>query len=189
MKTIITICLFVIYFNPISAQSNAIQTKPLRFLLGAAFEFGGDDLATVLFTDGSTQSVNAGQGGTLFAGGQLRLNKSEKLFLRGSLGIKYVTTKADNAHIRLTRIPIQISVNYIPVKKFRLAAGIVTHQAIRLNFDGIGENAKFKSVPGPIFEIGYGLIGLSYTLMTYKDEQKSSYRANCIGITFSGVFK
>lgn len=188
MKTIITICILVLYINPINGQSNVNQTKPLRFLLGAALEFGGDDLATVLFADGSTQSVRAGQGGTLFAGGQLRLNKSEKLFLRGSLGIKYVTTKADNAHIRLSRIPIQLTVNYVPVKKFRMAAGIVTHQAIRLNFDGIGENAKFKSVPGPIFEIGYGLIGLSYTLMTYKDQQNASYRANCIGITFSGVF-
>jgi hypothetical protein len=170
-----------------NAQTKRNGNKSVRLLLGAAFEFGGDDLATVYFADGSTQSINAGRGGTVFAGGQIQLHKTKKVHLRTSLGIKYVTTKATNANIRLTRIPIQVSVNYVPVKKLRIGAGLVTHQAIKLNFDGLGDNAKFRSVPGPIFEVGYGLVGLSYTLMTYKDKNSISYRANTIGITFSGV--
>jgi hypothetical protein len=170
------------------AQTKTNNQKPVRFLLGAAFEFGGDNLAEVFFTDGSVQKMNAGQGGTLFAGGQVRLTKSEKLFLRGSVGIKYLTTKADNAHIRLTRIPLQLSLNYVPVKKLRLATGIVSHQAINLKFDGLGQDAKFTSSPGLQFEAGYGLFALSYTLMTYKDSDNTAYRANAIGITISGVF-
>lgn len=170
------------------AQTKTNNQKPARFLLGAAFEFGGDNLAEVFFTDGSVQKMNAGQGGTLFAGGQVRLTKSEKLFLRGSVGIKYLTTKADNAHIRLTRIPLQLSLNYVPVKKLRLATGVVSHQAINLKFDGLGQDAKFTSSPGLQFEAGYGLFALSYTVMTYKDADKTSYRANAIGITISGVF-
>ena len=170
------------------AQTKSKNQKPLRFLLGAALEFGGDNLAEIYFTDGSTQTMNAGQGGTLFAGGQVRLTKSEKLFLRGSLGIKYLTTKADNAHIRLTRMPLQLSLNYMPAKKIRLATGIVSHQAINLKFDGLGQDAKFKSVPGLQFEAGYGAFALSYTAMTYKDAGNASYRANAIGLTVSGVF-
>lgn len=170
------------------AQTKSNNQKPVRFLLGAALEFGGDNLAEVYFTDGSTQTMNAGQGGTLFAGGQLRLTKNEKLFLRGSIGIKYLTTKADNAHIRLTRIPLALSVNYFPVKKLRLATGIVSHQAINLKFDGVGQDAKFTSVPGLQFEAGYGVFALSYTAMTYKDGSNASYRANAIGLTISGVF-
>jgi hypothetical protein len=169
------------------AQTEPRKTKPLRFLLGGALEFGGDDIAEVYFMDGSTQKMNAGQGGTVFAGGQLALNKEGNFFLRGSIGIKYLTTKADNAHIRLTRIPLQASLNYFPVKKLRLAAGMVSHQAIRINFDGLGDNAKFTSAPGPVFEIAYAGFGLSYTLLTYKGTNESSFRANAIGITFSGV--
>jgi hypothetical protein len=172
----------------INAQTTSNKQKPLRFLLGAAFEFGGDNLAEVYFTDGSVQKMNSAQGGTLFAGGQLRLNQSEKLFLRGSVGIKYLTTKADNAHIRLTRIPLQLSLNYVPAKKWRFATGIVSHQAINLNFDGLGQNAKFTSTPGLQLEAGYGLFALSYTLMTYKDANNAAYRANAIGVTISGVF-
>lgn len=170
------------------AQTKKSTNKPVRFLFGAALEFGGDDLAVVYFADGSTQKINSGQGGTVFAGGEFQLHKNRKLFLRSSIGIKYLTTKAKNAHIRLTRIPIQVSVNYVPVKKLRLGLGFVTHQAIKLKFDGLGDDAKFTSVPGPIFEIGYGLIGISYTMMTYKDKTPASYRANTIGLTFSGVF-
>jgi hypothetical protein len=172
----------------LKAQTTSTNSKLVRFLAGAALEFGGDNIAEVYFIDGSTQKMNAGQGGTLFAGGQVRLNKSEKLFLRGSVGIKYLTTKADNVHVRLTRIPLQLSFNYVPVKKLRLAAGIVSHQAINLKFDGIGEDAKFKSSPGLQFEAGYGLFALSFTTMKYKDEDNNSYNANAIGVTISGVF-
>lgn len=191
MKKIKPIFLFLFLSGAVlslQAQTKTNNPKPLRFLLGGALEFGGDNLAEVYFTDGSTQTMNAGQGGTLFAGGQLRLTKNEKLFLRGSIGIKYLTTKADNAHIRLTRIPLALSVNYLPVKKLRLATGIVTHQAINLKFDGVGQDAKFTSVPGLQFEAGYGVFALSYTAMTYKDASNASYRANAIGLTISGVF-
>lgn len=187
MKQLILLILFypVVFLH---AQTKSKNQQPLRFLIGAALEFGGDNLSDIYFTDGSKQTMNAGQGGTLFAGGQLRLTKSEKLFLRGSVGIKYLTTKADNAHIRLTRFPIQASLNYMPVKKFRLATGIVTHQAINLKFDGLGQDERFTSVPGLLFEAGYGAFALSYTAMTYKNANNESYRANAIGITISGVF-
>ncbi len=173
--------------------SNEFQTikkekKPLKFLLGGALEFGGDDVAEIYFVDGSTQRMNAGQGGTLYAGGQLQLDKKEQLFLRTSVGIKYLTTKAENAHIRLTRFPVQASINYFPAKKLRIGVGIVSHQGIRLNFDGIGDNQKFTAGPGPVLEIAYAGVGLSYTVLTYKDTDKNAYSANSIGITFSGVF-
>ena len=183
--------ILIILLSPalvLHAQTSSKSQKPVRFLLGAALEFGGDNIAEVYFTDGSTQKMNAGQGGTLFAGGQIRLNKSEKLFLRGSVGIKYLTTKADNVHVRLTRIPLQLSLNYVPVKKLRFAAGVVSHQAINLKFDGIGEDAKFKSSPGLQLEAGYGLFALSYTFMKYKDDNNESFNANAIGVTISGVF-
>lgn len=188
MKSIffVFVCMLLLVYT-VDAQKKSTN-KPVRFLLGGALEFGGDKVAEVFFTDGSTQSLTAGQGGTFFAGAQFRLNKKETFFLRSSIGIKYLTTKADNAHIRLTRIPLQVTANYMPVKKLRLAAGMVTHQAIRLNFDGIGENKKFTSVPGIVLEAGYGVFGLSYTFMTYQDPSNASYIANNFGITVSGVF-
>lgn len=185
------ICLAVIMMTIFGTMAEAQQkkktNKPVRFLAGAALELGGDKVAEVYFNDGSTQYIKGGQGGTVFAGAQFRLNQKETFFLRSSIGIKYVTTKADNVHIRLTRIPLQLTFNYIPANKMRLAAGVVTHQAIRLNFDGIGDNTKFTASPGIVLEAGYGLFSLSYTFMTYKDNASHSFSANAIGITLSGV--
>jgi hypothetical protein len=171
-----------------TAQQKKNANKPVRFLLGGALELGGDKVAEVYFTDGSTQFIKAAQGGTVYAGAQFRLNQKETFFLRSSIGIKYVTTKADNAHIRLTRIPLQLTANYISPQKIRVAAGLVTHQAIRLNFDGLGDNAQLTAAPGLVMEAGYGALALSYTIMTYKDNTSRSYAANAIGLTISGIF-
>ena len=92
---------------------------------------------------------------------------------------------ATNAHIRLTRVPVILSANYMVAKKLRLSAGLTNHQVIQFKADGVGEDAKFKSAAGPIFEIAYHGIGLTYTTMNYKDSQNSSYSANSIGVSLS----
>jgi hypothetical protein len=175
-----------------NAQDNAPETvkkaPPVRFLIAGALELGGDEVAKIYFTNGETQSVKAGQGGSIGAGLQVALTKSEKLFLRGTLGIKYVTTQADNAHIRLTRMPINLTAHVMASDKIRLSAGLSMHQAIRFKSEGIGPDFKLNNASGPIFEIAYKVIGLSYTAMTYKDQNNVSYSANAIGITISGAF-
>jgi hypothetical protein len=170
------------------AQEAEKKPQPVKFLVGGAFEFGGDKIAEVSFTNGETQAVNAGQGVSVAVGGQLQFPQTEKLLLRATVGIKYVTTQADNAHIRLTRIPLQFTANWMATDKIRLGAGLVTHQAVRFNAGGIGENMKFKGAVGPTFEVAYSIVGLSYTAMKYTDQENYSYSANAIGVTISGVF-
>lgn len=169
-------------------QSSAQETKkqpPVRLLLGAALELGGDEVAEVYFTNGNTQSVKAGQGGSVAVGAQFQFPKVEKLLLRTTVGIKYVTTEADNAHIRLTRIPLIFTANYMVANKLRLGGGLALHRNIQFKADGIGPDIKFNGASGPVFEIAYSGVGLSYTSMTYSDQNKNAYSANAIGLTFS----
>lgn len=161
--------------------------RPVRFLIAGALEFGGDEVAEVSFTNGDSQSINAGQGGSIAIGAQIQFPKVEKFLLRGSIGYKYVTTQADNVHIRLTRVPMQLTANYMAAPKLRLGAGIVTHSGVKLNADGLGANMTFKSNAGPVFEIAYYGIGLSFTALKYTDQDNNTYSANAFGITFSGV--
>jgi hypothetical protein len=182
---------FALCFMILPLIGQAQETQPnnsrLRFLINGGLELGGDAVATIGFTNGSSQKVNAGQGISVGVGGELRLLSSEKLRLRGSVGIKYVTTAADNAHIRLTRIPLILTGNWMIDDSWRIGAGLASHQAIRFNAGGIGQNFKLTSPAGPIFEIAYKGIGLSYTMLTYSDELGVAYKANSIGLTFSGV--
>jgi hypothetical protein len=165
------------------------QQSPWRGILGANFEFGGDRVAEIYFTNGNTQSVRAGQGGHFYAGAEYRFPKAQKLALRGTVGIKYVTTAADNAHIRLTRIPFQFTANLYPAQKLRIAAGLSSHTGIRFNADGIMQNLSFQSANGPVFEIAYAGIGLTYTAMNYKNKEYGDvYSANAFGFSFSTTF-
>lgn len=162
------------------------QTSPWSFVLGTNLELGGDRVAEIYFTNGNTQSVRAGQGGHFYVGGQYRFPSAEKFGIRGTVGIKYVTTAADNAHIRLTRIPFQFTANVFPVGKLRVAVGLSMHTGIRYKADGIMENLTFKGATGPVIEIAYGGIGLTYTAMKYtNNEYGDVYSANAFGLSLS----
>ena len=179
--------LFLFASNILGAQETTQKTivKPVRLLIEAALELGGDEVAEVYFTNGNTQSVKAGQGGSLAVGAQFQLPNLDKFLLRSTLGIKYVTTEADNVHIRLTRIPIHLTANWMLAKKLRIGAGVATHRSIRFKADGIGDDLKFDGATGPMFEISYGGVGLRYTSMKYKDDANHTYSANAIGLSFS----
>lgn len=181
-----SLAIFTCLINSSIAQE-AKSTPKLRLLINGGLELGGDAVATVGFTSGDSQKVNAGQGISVGVGGELSMLKNEQFRLRGSIGIKYVTTAADNAHIRLTRIPLIFTANWVIKDDWRIGAGIVSHQAIRFNSGGIGRDFALTSPAGPVIEVAYKGIGLSYTMLTYSDELNTTYSANAIGLTFSGV--
>jgi len=164
------------------------RPSPFLILIGAAYEFGGDEVAKVYFTNGEDQSIKAGQGLSGALGVEYQFPKVEKLLLRTTVGYKYgYVRETENAHIRLTRIPIHFTANWMATKKIRLGAGLVTHQLIRFNADNFGEDIKFKGASGPIFEIAYREFGLSYTIMKYTDQADRTYSANSIGVTISAA--
>lgn len=173
--------------NYVAAQEIAEKPSPLRLLVGFVMEFGGDPVAEVYFADGNTQSVKAGQGVSMAVGGEFVIPKAEKFSLRATAGYKYVTTAADNAHIRLTRIPLHLTANFMAAKKIRLSAGLVNHQHIQFKADGLGEDKKLKSSSGSVFEVAYHGVGLTYTAMTYKDQDNLSYSASPIGVSFTAT--
>lgn len=177
-----------ILFCSFSNKSNAQETDKAvvaKFLLAGGIEFGGDDLLEVAFTNGETQSIKAGQGGYVEIGGQFHLSQLKNFLLRASIGFKYTTTAAENADIRLTRLPINISGNYMATKDIRIGVGLSTHQNIRLKGDGFIEDYKLNKAIGPRFEIAYKWFGLSYTIMNYVDEMDEKYSANSIGFSVS----
>lgn len=185
IKSITLAALFIMCFSQIAF---AQDSKPIRFLVNGALEFGGDPVATVFFTNGDSQKVRAGQGISVGLGFEYAIPKMEQIRLRSTVGIKYVTTAADDVHIRLTRIPFQFTGNYVINDAWRIGAGLAVHSNIKFNSGGLGGDFNLKTASGPIFEVAYKYVGLSYTAMKYSDQLGNDYSANAIGITFSGVF-
>ena len=174
--------LFFASFYPSFAQEGEKKASPVRFLLKGGVELGGDEVAEIYFTNGETKSVKAGVGVSIAIGGQFQIPSVEKLLFHTTVGYKYENAPAENADIRLTRVPIHLTANWMVAKKLRLGAGVATHRAIRFKADGIEEDIRFAGATGPTFEVAYRGVGLTYTAMTYKDQNKHAYSANAIGL-------
>jgi hypothetical protein len=167
------------FMNTLNAQNSS---QKLSLSLGGGIEFGGDKIAEVYFTNGADQSVNAGQGGSLYAALEYALHKSFRI--RTLAGFKYVTTAAENANIRLTRFPLQISGIVNLNKDWYLSAGLATQQGIRFKGDGFLDDLNLTTKGGAVFGLGYKSFFLTYTGMKYKDNRQNEYDASSIGLGF-----
>ena len=103
------------------------------------------------------------------------------------MGYKYVTTEADNAHIRLTRVPLQLTTNWQCTEHWRAGAGVALHRGIQFKADGVGQDITFRGASGPTVEVAYHGIGLRYTAMSYTDQIDATYSANALALTLTAV--
>ena len=172
----------------VSTSVLAQQAEPsvrAKFLIEAGVEYGGDEVARVFFTNGEDQVMRAGQGGYLAVGGQLEFAQVKRLMLRTAIGIKFNTTAADNANIRLTRLPFVVMPFWKINDDFRLGVGITSHLGAKFNGDDFLPDVDFKSTLGPRFELGYKWVALTYTAINYNTEAGASFSANSIGAAVS----
>lgn len=164
--------------------------EPFRFgwVLDMTFEFGGDEVAEVTFTNGESQSLTAGNGGTFSAGFEVHPTRIPKLGLRTLVGWKFSTSAADNVNIMFTRFPIEAVASYQLDKDWRVGAGLTRHMNINLDFDGLAPNVAFDPANGATLELGWRWAALTYTAMEYTAEDGTTFGANAIGVSASYVF-
>ncbi|MES1195933.1 MAG: hypothetical protein ABUL58_03215, partial [Steroidobacter sp.] len=165
----------------------------LGFVVSGAAEFGGDSVATVIYTDNSTQSVNAGQGVTVSVGGHYRFS-SIPLDIMATVGYKYVTTKASNVNIYIGRVVPALQVSYWFTDSWWVGAGPTWHTnnefhggqvANTLNQD---PNLKFDTALGATVQAGWKFVALTYTNIKYKDQSNFKYDASNFGLALIGRF-
>ena len=163
------------------------SSRPVNFnfLVDGGVEYGGDEILQVFFTNGEDQTMRAGQGGYIGFGGQLEFSSIKKLMLRTTIGIKYNTTAADNANIRLTRYPLSLTPFWKINDDIRLGIGITTHLSPRLRGDGFIPDISYDSTIGTRFEFGYKWIALTYTAIRYENEAGEFFSAGSIGGSLS----
>lgn len=164
-----------------SPQPSARRGPSIGFALDLGFEFGGDDFLEVAFTNGETQKLRAGQGGTLAAGAILRPSATSPLSVRGTVGFKFVTTAADNANIRFTRIPVEVVGGYDFPNGMRLGAGVVHHANNSFKGDGFVADESYDPATGFTAEVGYRMFAVTYTALEYKAKGGPSFNGGSIG--------
>jgi hypothetical protein len=155
-----------------------------------AIAFGGDTVGVVEFTNGDTQDLKAGNGGSLAVGVHLQPTVDSPWDLRATVGYKYTGVNARNADITLTRTVWQLIGSYEYVSGFRIGAGVVHHHGVHFNGDGYFDDVDFDNATGPIFEFGWRWIALTFTDMTYQARYPYSgdLNANNVGLRFAWEF-
>ena len=165
----------------------AAKPSPVRFVIEGGFDMGGDDFLELTFTNGDTQTITAGQGGTIAAGLQFMPASMPRFSVSGTVGYKFTTTAAENADIMFTRIPVEIVGRYKLNQDWFVGAGVVRHNSIHLDGDGFVPNADFDAATGATFELGWRWAALTFNAIDYKDAAGTSFSGGSVGVNFRWV--
>lgn len=174
-------------------QSALAEVKPI-FLAG--FEFGGDTLISVTYTDGSTGSIDAGEGIVLGGGVAIPLDSAETLSSRITLSWKYTQLpEATNGSGDFTRFPLDISIHQ-HYDKHVLGAGLTYHLNPKFEVSGVvgSGSVSFDDALGLFLQYDWMFadnmsLAARYTSLEYEVENVSgSIDANSYGIYFNAGF-
>ena len=187
-KFFLSLQVCIAFFSINSFAQTSKSPSNAKFLIEGGIEYGGDEILKVYFINGGDQTMKAGQGGFISVGGEFQSPKMPSLLLRTTIGIKYNTTAADNANIRLTRIPINVVGYWKATKDVRLGIGATSHQNVKFKGDGFVDDIDFTSSIGPRFEVGYKWCALTYTSTKYKNQAGKAVSASSLGLSVSFTF-
>lgn len=188
MKKLLLAAMGMTALSAASVQAAETQTSELKggfgFVGELDLEFGGDTVDTVIYTDNSTQNVKAGQGLGFAIGAHYR-PEGWVVDFSGTIGYKYVSTKASNADIRISRTVLELLAIYDPNETWWAAAGVVRHSGVEFDTDGFGANQDLGSATGLTLQAGWKWIGLTYVNMEYQETNRwrRKYDASSIGLT------
>lgn len=167
----------------------ATPASPIAFVIEGGVEYGGDEIVAIQFTNGDTQKLSAGQGGTIAAGLQFQPAALPRFSVAATVGYKFVTNASENASIGMTRIPLELVGRWKLDQDWWIGAGVVRHASVKLNGDGFFPDDEFDASTGATLELGWRWAALTYTSLDYADPFGGTYDAGSIGVSFRWVSK
>lgn len=134
----------------------------IKPLIGLKAQYGGDTLFTIVYTDSTTQDINAGQGIDFYAGA---LAVSHPMSVKATIGYKYSTSMAENIDIAKTALPVNVTGRYNLSSGLFVGGGLTQHLNPQIRIDEAV--AEFDPKLGYHVEAGWKAISIGWTSMTY----------------------
>lgn len=159
---------------PVSTTKPANTGSHFGLSVAGGFEFGGDDLATVYFTDGSSTTLHAGQGLLISVGGHYQPSKNSPWDVMLTAGYKYDHAGADNGDVSFDHIPVELIGSYQWSNGIRVGVGPVYHTNVE--FKGSGDlgsqpTLKYNNAFGGEVQLGWKFVALTYTFISYEPSE------------------
>lgn len=136
------------------------QQRDFRFAFDFGITGGGDKLATVQFSDGTTESVRAG--GLLQLGaGFLFQPSGAPLALQATFNYHVDDVSARNGSLTFRRYPLEVIGYVMPAPYLRFGAGprFVFAPELESDFPGQNSTVRFKDTVGVVLEAGFRPVG------------------------------
>lgn len=177
------------------AGPSAVVAAEIRPLFKAGYDFGGDTMVTVGFTDGSTETIKAHEGFYL-GGGAAIINDARNWEFHVTLAYKFSIINAANGDVDWTRIPLE-ALAFYRFDRLRLGAGVAYHINPELEGSGVASplDVKFKNALGTVLQADWLITdalaaGLRYTVLEYdaKAPFSGKFKSDGLGLTFSWSF-
>lgn len=132
-----------------------LETKPLRWVLGAGLTFGGDKMATAVYEDGVEIDIHGGGTIALLAGLDYRV--SPEFSVQGTVGYHIDSASARNGDLRFERVPLELLGYYHVNDKVRAGGGVrfVTNAALRSDGPGSFGDDEFDDTTSAVAELEY----------------------------------
>lgn len=138
-----------------TAAHAADGDRPFKFVAGLGVTGGGSKLATVQYTNGDTQNINAGSGVVFYFGGETRIGTL--VTLQATAGYHVDTTRPSNGEVTFSRYPVDVIASVPATDNLRFGLGATFINNPRLKGNGVASNidAKFDSTVGVLLEGEY----------------------------------
>jgi len=182
LKPLLGLVLMVVAAVPVA--SLAADVRPVGRI---GFDFGGDNLVTAQFANGSSESIKANELLYLAAGASI-ITDSKDMEVEVTVGYKFKNISASNGDLKWTRFPVDALVFY-RMPKFRVGGGLTYHLNPKLSGSGIASNVNgsFDDSLGYLLQADYLVtqkvnVGVRYTILDYKISG-ISVKSSGIGVT------
>lgn len=135
-----------------SAFAQEIDVRPV---LGMGVTFGGDNLATVQYTNGDTATLHAG--GLVHLYGGVDIGFTPQVSAQLNVGYHVDNTTGSNGSLKFDRVPVELLGHYKLNDAFRLGLGARFVSSAKLSGSGVlnGIDGKFDSTTGTVLEGEY----------------------------------
>ena len=129
------------------------QERTVRGVLGMGLTGGGDTLATVVYTDGSTDNIKSGGLLHVFGGAEFRLGPQATM--QATIGYHVDETNGNSdGSLRFSRYPLELLAHYHVTPAFKLGGGARFVNNAKIDSRGVlsGARVDFDSTVGAVFE-------------------------------------
>jgi len=129
------------------------QERTVRGVLGLGLTGGGDTLATVVYTDGSTDSIKGGGLVHVYGGAEFRLGT--QVTMQATVGYHVdETSGGSDGSLRFSRYPIELLAHYHVTPQVKLGGGARIVNSAKIDSRGVLSGARFDfdSTVGAVIE-------------------------------------